>query len=124
MLRCFIFKFDLNVKYRSYFSNKNYGLQKKLLVEKNCFFSSRLYKNYWITCCTHITSHLIEVDEITGVMISIKKSIKAKIFLKSVFLNKLYITFHFLPLCVFISIQNIDRSTPLKTLKSFDFTIF
>ena len=44
---------------------------------------------------TH-TSHLIEVDEIKGVMISIKKSIKPKIFLKSVFLNKLYITFHFL----------------------------
>ena len=42
------------------------------------------------------TSHLIEVDEITGVMISIKKSIKAKIFLKSVFLNELCITFHFL----------------------------
>ena len=31
----------------------------------------RLYKNYLITC-SHMTSHAIRVDEITGVTISIK----------------------------------------------------
>ena len=35
-------------------------------------FVCRFCKNYWITCCTHMTSHAIWVDEIEGVMISIK----------------------------------------------------
>ena len=62
--RFFIFKFDLNVKHRSYFfSNKNHG-----------FFSWRQCKNYWMTYCTHMTSHVIWVDEIADVMISMKNT--------------------------------------------------
>ena len=58
--RFFIFKFDLNVKHRSYFfSNKNH-----------VFFSWRLSKNYRMTYCTHMTSHVIWVD----VMVSRKNT--------------------------------------------------
>ena len=58
-----------------------------------------------------MTSHAILVDEITGLMISIKKDqVKLKYFKKSFFLNKFYIIFHFLSLCVFISIQDIGRA--------------
>ena len=106
-LRSFIFKSDLNVKHRSNFYRKT------IFTEKKVFFC-RLCKNYWITCCTHMTSHAIYVDEITGVTISTKKSIKTKTFWKSSFLNKFSIIFHFLSLCVFISIQNIGRSFLLK----------
>ena len=35
----FCSKFDLNVKHRSHFSNKNHGLYKKALYRKNNFFS-------------------------------------------------------------------------------------
>ena len=47
-------------------------------------------------------------------MISKKRSIKTKTFLKNSFSNKFYIIFHFLLLCEFVSIQNIGRSIPLK----------
>ena len=42
------------------FSNKNHDLQKKKINRK------KLWKKYWITCCTHTISHAIWVDEITG----------------------------------------------------------
>ena len=50
-------------------------LPEKLFIEKKVFFC-RLCKNVWITCCTHMTSHATWVDEITRVMISIKKIIE------------------------------------------------
>ena len=53
-----------------FFSNMNHGLQKKTLYRK--FFYCRLCKNHWITYCTHMKSHLIGVDEIADVMVSIK----------------------------------------------------
>ena len=59
------------------FSNKDHGLQKKT-PRKKFFFYCRLCKNYLIIYCTHMTSHAIWVEEIADVMISIKKSIKAK----------------------------------------------
>ena len=61
-------------------------VKKKLFVEKKKFFCCRLCKNYWITYCTHMTSHAIWVDKIADVMISIKK---LKHFEK-IFLNKFY----------------------------------
>ena len=64
-LMFFIFRFDLNVKHCSIFSNKNHGLQKEHFIEK-------IWKSYSITCFTHMTSHAIWEDEITSVLISIK----------------------------------------------------
>ena len=59
--------------------------------------------------------HAIWVDEITGVLISIKKDLqKLKHFEKIVFQNKFYIIFQFLSLYVFMSIQNTGQSIPLK----------
>ena len=55
-----------------FFQIKTMVYRKKLLTEKNRFFC-RLYKNYWITCCTHMMSHATRVDEITRIMISIKE---------------------------------------------------
>ena len=92
------------------FSNKNHGLQKKT-SEKKPFFYCWLCKNYWITYCTHITSHAVWVDEIADVMMSIKKINKIyNIF----FLKNFNIIFHFQSLSVFILTQNIGRSIPLK----------
>ena len=51
--------------YPNFFSNKRHGLQKKLFMEKKYVKINEL--------CTQMTSHAIWVDEITGVMISIKK---------------------------------------------------
>ena len=67
------------------FSNKNHGLQEKLFYRKKKFFS--VCKNYWITCCTHMTQHTIEVDEITGVVIPIIKINKNENIWKSSFLK-------------------------------------
>ena len=47
------------------------------LIRTMFFFCCRLCKNYWITYCTHMTSHVISVDEIAGVIISVKKIIKS-----------------------------------------------
>ena len=66
------------------------------------------------TYCTHMTSHAIGVDEITDIIVTIKKMKRAKTFWKHSFWNRFYIVFHFLPLCVFISIHNIGRSIPLR----------
>ena len=67
--------------------------RKKLLVEKEVVvFCWRRCKNYWITYCAHMTSHAISVDEIGDVLIIV----------------------HFLSLCVFISMQNICWSIPLR----------
>ena len=73
-LRFFIFRIYLTVKHCSYFFliKTMVYWEKKLSIEKKVFFC-RLCKNCWITCCTHMTSHAIWVDEITDVMISIKK---------------------------------------------------
>ena len=48
---------------------------RKSFYRKKVFFF-RLCKNYWITCCTHVTPRAIWVHEITGVIISIKKTNK------------------------------------------------
>ena len=55
------------------------------------------------------------VDEITDIMISIKKINNTQIFWKNSFL-KFYTSFYFLSLCVFMSIKNIGQSIPLKPL--------
>ena len=49
-------------------------------IEKNSFFFCSLFKNDSIMCCTDMTSHAIWVDEITGIMISIKKINKKILF--------------------------------------------
>ena len=59
-----------------------------------------------------MTSHAIWVDEIVDVTISIKKINKSCNIFKNSFLNKFNIIFHFLSLCVFISIQNIGQNIP------------
>ena len=41
--RFFIFKFDLNVKHRRYFSNKHDLLKKNILYKKLVFFYRLLY---------------------------------------------------------------------------------
>ena len=87
------------------------------LIRTMLFFSCRLCKNYWITYCTHMKSHVIWADKKADVMISIKRSIKAKTFLKSSFLNRFYLIFHFLSLCVFKSIQHIGWSIPLSWVR-------
>ena len=82
--------------------------QKTTLCRKN-FFCCRLSKNYWIICCIPMTPHAILVDEITGLMISIKRSVKAKTFFKSSFFK-------------YVSIQNIPLSGYYTTrLIEFDF---
>ena len=53
-----------------YISN---GLQKKIFIEKNRFFSVDYVNIKRITYYTYMTSNAIWVDEITGVVISIKK---------------------------------------------------
>ena len=55
-----------------FFSNKNHGVQNKPLYRKRGFFAVDS-ENYWITNCKHMTSHAIWADEITDVMISLKK---------------------------------------------------
>ena len=52
-----------------FFSNENHGLHKKL-QKKIVFFC----KNYWITCCTHMMSHAIWVDEIKTVWRTLQQS--------------------------------------------------
>ena len=60
-------------------SNESHDLQKQILMKKT-------WKRYWITCCTHMTSHGSWEDETVGVMISIKKDQwKLKHFEKNVF---------------------------------------
>ena len=96
------------------FSNKNhghYGLQKKTLYRKKLVFCSRLCKSYWVTYCTHVTSHATW-------------SIKTKTCWKSSLFNKFYIIFHFLSLFVFMSIQNTGRSIPLKKKLPFKISKF
>ena len=64
-------------------------------------------------------SHAILVDKIMGVMISIEKVNKN---LKH-FWNKFCIIFHFLLICVFISVQNIGQNIPLKKSVNITFWI-
>ena len=60
-----------------------------------------------------MTSQAISVDEKADVIIFFcNKSISKKI----VFLDKFYIIYHFLSLCVFISVQNIGRSIPCRKI--------
>ena len=114
--RLFIFKIDLNVKPLLFLLIRTMVYRIKLLIEKNCF-CCRMCKNYWITYCTrNVMPHAIWVAEIADEIISLKKSIKIKENWKNSFLNKFYIIFHFLSLCVFISIQNIGRCIPLRRL--------
>ena len=79
---------------------------KKKHTEKNSFCVCRLCKNYWNKCCTHMTSHAIWVDEVTGTIISTKKiNKKLKHFEKIIFLNIFY-SFSFLfTMCIYISIE-------------------
>ena len=66
-----------------------------------------------------MTSHAIGVDEIMGAMASIKEMSKKNLNLlkkKQLFLNKNCIVFHFLSLCVFVSIENTDWNIPLGPL--------
>ena len=60
--------------------------------------------NIWFTCCTHLTSYAVWVDEITAVTISINRVDKNQNILK-----KFYVIFNFLSLCAIISVQNIGR---------------
>ena len=53
-----------------FFSRKSHGLQKKLFIENKSFFSVDYVK---IIELQIVTSHAIWVDDIKGVMISIKK---------------------------------------------------
>ena len=82
------------------FSNKNHDLQKQHLIEKNTkkLLSYMLYTY-------DVTSK--RVDEITGVMVSIKRSIKTKTIWKNYFFNKFYIISR-LPviMCVYIKTEN------------------
>ena len=82
------------------FSNKNHDLQKQHLIEKNTkkLLSYMLYTY-------DVTSK--RVDEITGVMVSIKRSIKTKTIWKNCFFNKFYIISR-LPviMCVYINTDN------------------
>ena len=91
-------------------------------------FDQGIYIQIWFKCETPLLFFLIILnyilymhgvyaiwaDEITDVMISIKKINKSLNTLKNSFLNKFCIIFHFLSLCVFISIHNISRRIPLK----------
>ena len=52
-------------------------IYRKKTVEKS-FFCCTLFKYYWITYRTRLTSHAIWVDEIVDVMISIKKIRKSR----------------------------------------------
>ena len=82
------------------FSNKNHDLQKQHLIEKNTkkLLSYMLY--------THdVTSK--RVDEITGVMVSIKRSIKTKTIWKNCFFNKCYIISRLpVTMCIYINTDN------------------
>ena len=53
-------------------------VNRKSLYRKILFFG-RLCKNYWTTCCAHVTPHVIWVDEITGVIIYIYIYITVKV---------------------------------------------
>ena len=67
---------------------------------------------------THdVTGYLSRCNN-SGSDIHKKDQSKQKHFEKIVFLDKSYITFYFLSLCVFISIQNIGRSIPLNINKA------
>ena len=82
------------------FSNKNHDLQKQHLIEKN---TNKLLSYMLYTY--DVTSK--RVDEITGVMVSIKRSIKTKTIWKNCFFNKFYIISR-LPviMCVYIKTEN------------------
>ena len=69
--KVFIFKFHLNVKHSFYFFLITMVYTKS--VYRKIVFFCRLCKNYWITCCTHVTSHAIWIGEIMRVIISIKQ---------------------------------------------------
>ena len=56
-----------------FFLIKNMVYREKLYIEKNRFFSVDYVKTNGPHDCTHMTSHTIWVDEMTGVNISIKK---------------------------------------------------
>ena len=90
------------------FTNKSHALQKKFFIEKNSFF----------TCCTHMTSHAIWIDEISGVMISIKKITKnLKHFGKIVFFKEVLRNFLFpVTICVYIDIEYWPEHSPLMFL--------
>ena len=67
-IKVFIFKFDLN------FLNSFFFLvQIKTIIYRKKHFIAKNMKKYWITCCTHMMSHAIWVDEKTGVMVPLKK---------------------------------------------------
>ena len=98
---CFI-KFTLRFWPRSLYSNLIY------MWNITPFSSNKndgLRKNYWITYCTHVTSHAIWVDEIAVV--------KRLGFFKYILHNVSN-----LPLCVYISIKNIGRSIPLSNTET------
>ena len=61
------------------FSNKNHDLQKKNNTKK--------YEKILNYMLTYMTSHAVWVDEVMGVMVSIKKSIKTKTYWKNSFLK-------------------------------------
>ena len=66
-LRFFIYKFEIKCEApHLFFQIKTMTYRKKHFIEK-------IWKKYWITCCRHMTSHAIWIDEITRVVISIKK---------------------------------------------------
>ena len=68
-----------------------------------------------------MTPHANWVDETMDVNDIYKKDLKTRAFWKNPFLkNKFYVIFLFLPLCVFISIQNIGRSIHLKIKRCFN----
>ena len=73
-------------------------------------FSKNTSGGCFCTYCTDVTCNLSRWNNEYN-DISIKKR---KHFEKIGFLNKFYINFHFVSLCAFISIQNIDRSIPLR----------
>ena len=58
------------------------------------------------TYCTHMTSHAIWVDEITDIMVSIKRSIKAKTFWKNSFLKSILYNLSFpVTKCIYINTE-------------------
>ena len=63
------------------------------------FLRTPFFKNTsggcFCTYCTHMTSHAIWVDEITDIMVSIKRSIEAKTFWKNSFLKLILHNFSF-----------------------------
>ena len=62
-MKYFLHKFFIFIRTMAY-GDRNYW---------KIIFGYRLCENYWVTYCTHITSHANWVDEIVDVMISTKK---------------------------------------------------